>query len=125
MTHDLTRRAFLRTVMVAAAVGPGANIAFSGEISNGSKLASAYKTTPACWRDALAQLTFQSPIGDYFQNVTEHWLKVAPRSNPAMLDMFRDRDRLPLRDLVPWAGEFAGKYLTSAVQVYRCRRDAA
>ena len=36
-----------------------------------------------------------------------------------MLDMFRDRDRYPLRDMVPWAGEFAGKYLTSSVQILR------
>jgi DUF1680 family protein len=37
--------------------------------------------------------------------------------------MFRDRDRRPLREMVPWAGEFAGKYLTSAVQVWRVTSD--
>ncbi len=26
----------------------------------------------------------------------EHWLLVAPQATPAMLEMFRDRDRLPL-----------------------------
>src|SRR6266850_5557283 len=125
MIHDVTRRSFIKTVTVAAAVGPSAAIRLSAQTPNGNELASAYKTSPVCSRDPSAQLTFDQPIGEYFQNVTEHWLKVAPRSNPAILDMFRDRDRLPLRDLVPWAGEFAGKYLTSAVQVYRCRRDAA
>ncbi|MBI4530149.1 MAG: glycoside hydrolase family 127 protein, partial [Candidatus Latescibacteria bacterium] len=55
--------------------------------------------------------------------VTEQWLFVAPVSNPAMLEMFRDRDRKPLRDMVPWAGEFAGKYLTHAVQIYRLTGD--
>ena len=49
----------------------------------------------------------------------EQWLLVAPQANPGMLEMFRDRDRTPRRDLVPWAGEFAGKYLTSAVLAYR------
>jgi len=53
----------------------------------------------------------------------EHWLLTAPQANPAMLEMFRDRDRLPRRDLVPWAGEFAGKYLTSAVLCYRLMPD--
>ena len=42
-----------------------------------------------------------------------------------MLEMFRDRDRQPLRAMEPWAGEFAGKYLTGAVQVYRVTHDEA
>jgi DUF1680 family protein len=62
-------------------------------------------------------------LDEYVGAVTEQWLKVAPLSNPAMLEMFRDRDCMPLRDLLPWSGEFAGKYLTSAVQVYRLTRD--
>jgi hypothetical protein len=41
-----------------------------------------------------------------------------------MLEMFRQRDRKHSHDLVPWAGEFAGKYLTHAVQVWRLTRDA-
>jgi DUF1680 family protein len=55
--------------------------------------------------------------------VIGQWLLVAPLANPAMLEMFRDRDHAPLRDQVPWAGEFAGKYLTSAVQVMRLTGD--
>jgi len=62
-------------------------------------------------------------VGEYVRGVTEQWLLVAPRANPAMLEMFRDRDCTPLRDLVPWAGEFAGKYLTAAVQNLRVTRD--
>ena len=62
-------------------------------------------------------------VNDYILAVTDHWLKIAPASNPGILDMFRDRDRKPLRDMVPWAGEFAGKYLTSAVQVWRITGD--
>ena len=53
----------------------------------------------------------------------DQWLLVAPKANPAMLEMFRDRDAPPLREMVPWAGEFAGKYLTAAVQVLRLAGD--
>jgi len=63
-------------------------------------------------------------LGDYLRGVSEQWLKIAPSANPGMLEIFRDRDRLPYRDMVPWAGEFAGKYLTGAVQVLRLTGDA-
>ena len=56
-------------------------------------------------------------LGDRLAANEAHWLLTAPDANPAMLEMFRDRDRQPARDLVPWAGEFAGKYLTAGVLV--------
>lgn len=62
-------------------------------------------------------------FAEYLSGVTNHWLKVAPRSNPAMLEMLRDRD-CARRDILYFAGEFAGKYLTGAVQVLRITRDA-
>ena len=62
-------------------------------------------------------------VGDYLAGITEQWLLVAPKANPGMLEMFRDRDASPLREMVPWAGEFAGKYLTAAVQVLRVTCD--
>ena len=58
-------------------------------------------------------------VGNYLSANTEQWLLVAPKANPGMLEMFRDRDAPPLRQMVAWAGEFAGKYLTGAVQVLR------
>jgi len=70
-----------------------------------------------------AKITMEGEIGRRLQAVTEQWILPAPFANPAMLEMFRDRDRTPLRNMVPWAGEFAGKYLTHAVQVYGLTRD--
>ena len=65
------------------------------------------------------------PLADYLSGVTDQWLLIAPHANPAMLEMFKDRDRKPPRQMVPWAGEFAGKYLTSAVQILRLTGDQA
>ena len=59
----------------------------------------------------------------YLQAVTEQWIMPACLANPAMLEMFRRRDNYPLLSMEPWAGEFAGKYLTHAVQIYRLTGD--
>ena len=80
---------------------------------------------PRCTRIPGTRYRIGGRVYDYLAGVTEQWLKVALLSNPAMLEMFRDRDRRPLREMVPWAGEFAGKYLTSAVEVWRVTGDVA
>ena len=79
---------------------------------------------PACERAAGTQFELEGVVANYTRAVTRQWLLIAPDSNPGMLEMFRDRDRQPLRAMEPWAGEFAGKYLTGAVQVYRVTHDA-
>ena len=78
---------------------------------------------PKCSRIPQTRYRFGGYLADYLAGVTEQWLKAAPLANPAMLEIFRDRDRQPLRDMVPWAGEFAGKYLTSTVQILRLTQD--
>jgi len=79
----------------------------------------------ACNRIAGTRFNLRGWIGNYLNAVSEQWLKVAPFGNPAMVEMFRDRDREPKRELLPWAGYFAWKYLVSAVQVYRVTGDAS
>ncbi len=79
--------------------------------------------TLACQRIPKTQFDLGGVVGDYVGGVVDQWLLVAPRANPAMLEIFRDRDATPLRDMVPWAGEFAGKYLTAAVQNLRLTAD--
>jgi DUF1680 family protein len=78
---------------------------------------------PKLTRSQSIDYHFAGHLADYLRGVSEQWLKIAPAANPAMLEMFRDRDRQPYRDLVPWAGEFAGKYLTAATQVLRLTGD--
>ena len=80
---------------------------------------------PECERVVGARFELEGPAGDYVRNVTAGWLLPAPGANPAILAMYRDRDRKPLRDLLPWSGEFAGKYVTGAAGVARLGGDAA
>ena len=77
------------------------------------------RQVPEFSRIPQAQLELSGTVSDYLEGMIDQWLLVAPLANPAMLGMFRDRDNPPQRQLVPWAGEFAGKYITSAVQVLR------
>ena len=49
----------------------------------------------------------------------DQWLLVAPLANPAMVEMFRMRERSPRVKLVAWYGEFPGKYMTSAVLAWK------
>jgi DUF1680 family protein len=95
----------------------------SGTVPSGTGPPTRPAARRSCTRIAGTEFAMRGVIGDYLRAVSEQWLKPAPFSNPAMLDMFRDRDREPKRELMPWSGEFAGKYLTSAVQVLRLTAD--
>jgi DUF1680 family protein len=67
-----------------------------------------------------AEWRFKGPLGERIERNVEQWILRAPEANPGMLDMFRRRDRhWPYAEHTPWAGEFAGKYLISAVQACR------
>ncbi|MCG3150738.1 MAG: hypothetical protein PCFJNLEI_04239 [Verrucomicrobiae bacterium] len=70
-----------------------------------------------------ARFQLNGEIARRLAAVTRQWILPAPFANPAMLEMFRNRDRQPYQSQMPWAGEFAGKYLTHAVQIYRLTRD--
>jgi DUF1680 family protein len=69
--------------------------------------------------EADARFKFGGIIGERVEANIDNWLLRAPIANPGMLEMFRVRDRQPAPSLVPWAGEFAGKYLISCVQALR------
>ncbi|QEG33936.1 beta-L-arabinofuranosidase domain-containing protein [Bythopirellula goksoeyrii] len=75
------------------------------------------KIEPVCERGPDTRISLSGPVNDYAQAVIDNWLMRVPRDNPAILEMFDDRDVKPYRDLLPWSGEFAGKYLTSLVEV--------
>jgi DUF1680 family protein len=71
-----------------------------------------------------AKWRFEGELGARVDANVAHWLLRAPGANPGMIEMFHRRDRhLPYEEPVPWAGEFAGKYLISAVQACRMSDD--
>src|SRR4051812_596787 len=65
------------------------------------------------------RLTFDGFVGERIRLTAENWLEPAPIATPGILEMFQLRDREPAPNLVPWAGEFVGKYLISAIQFSR------
>ena len=89
--------------------------------SHGSRIGQAIK--PVLEKPIGAELDFRGFVGNRVAVNLEEWLLKAPIANPAMLQMFRDQERQPDRDLLPWSGEFVGKYLISAVQGWRISRD--
>jgi len=89
----------------------------------GARHALPLRRRPALEPASAARLRFDGFVGDRIRVNQQHWLLTAPSANPAMLEMFRDRDRPPYRDLLPWSGEFVGKYLTAAVLNWRITRS--
>ena len=59
------------------------------------------------------------------QNISDQWLRGLWQRNPAMLGMIQDRDSDPWPELLPWSGEFSGKYITGAYYIYRLTGDEA
>ena len=57
-------------------------------------------------------------VGKLLNNITERWLTQIVEADPAIIDMFKYPELKPYRPLLPWSGEFAGKYLTGAAQIY-------
>ncbi len=70
-------------------------------------------------------LRLSGETGRLARNIASNWLIGLRESNPAILDVFRDRDVRPYRDLLPWSGEFAGKHITGAYYIYRLTRSQA
>ena len=91
--------------------------------ANGTSGADTPRSARAVMPIPEADLEFDGFVGERIEVNQSNWLMQAPKSNPAMLQMFRDRERNQAAELLPWSGEFAGKYLTSAVLCYRLTRD--
>lgn len=99
-------------VLAAAAVYA---VASACSLSAADKGALLFQSLP------LARYHFEGLVGERIDANVNQWIIPAPVANPGMIQMFHLRDRQPAPKLVPWAGEFAGKYLISAIQAVRMR----
>ena len=73
--------------------------------------------------DPHARYKFSGVVGERVAANSTGWLTRMPAADPGLLAMFRLRDRQPRPNLVPWAGEFVGKYLISAIEAIRMDND--
>ncbi|MBP62383.1 MAG: hypothetical protein CMJ62_12760 [Planctomycetaceae bacterium] len=78
---------------------------------------------PALERDQKAVYSFEGRFHRYLEVISDRWLKGMRERNPAIVLNYRDRDQVPPRSFDFFAGEFAGKYLTGAVEIYRLTKD--
>lgn len=61
--------------------------------------------------------------GKLQQAVLNNWILGLEDRNPYMTGMLEAVNKVNNNRLLPWSGEFAGKYLTSAVALYRLQAD--
>lgn len=73
----------------------------------------------------MTSMNLSGPMGQRFDADVDQWLLTAPYVNPGMLEQYFQRNSLRAENLVPWYGEFSGKYLTSAALSYRMKPSAA
>jgi hypothetical protein len=74
-------------------------------------------------RANFAEIRFKGATGKLTDNIINNWLIGLRETNPAILDILRDRDLKPYRDLLQWSGEFSGKYITGAYYIYRITKN--
>jgi hypothetical protein len=100
-------------------------LALAGLMSVASAADAPLKKGPVMMKSILkGQWRFGGEFGARIDGNVENWLLRMPGANPGLLEMFHRRDRhWPYERIVPWAGEFAGKYLISAVQACRMTDD--
>ncbi|MBI5939847.1 MAG: glycoside hydrolase family 127 protein [Caulobacterales bacterium] len=84
-----------------------------------------YRVQPSLDTPADVHFALEGCVQGYANAISRNWLQVMAGNNPVLLDLFRTAADEPCDQRVPWAGEFAGKHLTGAVEMYRLTRDPA
>ena len=71
----------------------------------------------------MKHICLKGETGRLISGVIRNFAVTLPENNPGMFSVFRCRDIAPAREITPWAGEYAGKYLSSCAQLYRLTED--
>ena len=75
--------------------------------------------------DPAIRLRLSGPVGERVGANVGGWLLPCPAANPGLARDVRAARSQAAPQLVPWAGEFVGKYLISAIQALRMVDDPA
>ena len=81
------------------------------------------KIAPVLQSPGNIDFEFGGFLGKRLKANLENWELRVPGADPALVEMFYDRDRSPGRNLLPWSGEFVGKYLCASILSYRILKD--
>ena len=106
---------------LVASVCLAASIVF-GDGSAGADSAN-LTVAPALESPRNLDMEFGGFLGKRLKANMENWELRVPGADPALIEMFYDRDRIPNRGLLPWSGEFIGKYLCASILSYRILKD--
>ncbi|MBR4749701.1 MAG: glycoside hydrolase family 127 protein [Abditibacteriota bacterium] len=80
-----------------------------------------YKQEPVLTRDWRTACEFRGFFGEQAENLKDNWAATLEKQNPSMLELFRKREECP--EVLPWSGEFPGKFLRSLVYLRRMAGD--
>ena len=82
-----------------------------------------YKQAPVLERDYRTSYEMRGFISNQANNLAKNWAMVCEKQNPQMLGAFDKRNDQPYQDILPWSGEFPGKFLRGFTQLERLTGD--
>ena len=107
-----------RFCWLVATISMAATILYGGGAARSDRI-----VEPALESPQKIDLAFGGFLGNRLKANMENWELRVPGADPALVEMFYDRDRTPGRNLLPWSGEFVGKYLGASILSYRILKD--
>lgn len=88
---------------------------------NGNAQEVKYRVEPQLERINSVSFRLEGRQKTFQDSIVTNWLVGLNLRNPYMTGMFEEVNKDKNKNLLPWSGEFAGKYLTGAVAMYRLR----